>query len=106
MDAELRGLALLARRWGTSPDQLRHQLTDAQFRAYLGVEADSQSNEWMVQAMGTAAAIAQTLGGKQTKALRQFHQAITSRGTAASAKDSSEMSRLRGRIKSVMGVGK
>lgn len=73
------------------------------------MERDALGEERVVAAYGTAAAIAQAIGGKKTKALEKFARAVQrqagNRGGQATAGDSADMSVLRARIKQGMAEG-
>jgi hypothetical protein len=71
------GLAFLARRWGSTPYRLRHQLTYPEFSTYLLAERHAYGEEATIAAYGTAAAIADVFGGKKSKALKKFSTVLT-----------------------------
>ena len=68
------------------------------------LEGEAQRGEMTLAASGTLAAIAQAFGGKSNHAMAAFRRSLG--GGGAGANDSSEMSRLRGKIKHLVDVGK
>ncbi|MGB5810115.1 MAG: hypothetical protein WBG86_06265 [Polyangiales bacterium] len=71
----------MARRWGTTPHELRRTLTYDQLGGYIRIERFAIADEGVLTAYGTAAAIGQALGGKKSKALKSFAEALRPKGS-------------------------
>lgn len=74
--AELAGLALLARRWGSTVEAIRDTLSDEQFNAYLSIEVEALEEERALSAIGVHAAIAQLLAAKGNDPLKRYLAAL------------------------------
>lgn len=86
-------------------------MTYDQFTAYIRIERSALGEESVMVAYGTAAAIAEVMGGKKTKALRKFANAVTPYyedevDPVPSHGDSADMGLLRRRIRAEMAAGR
>jgi hypothetical protein len=98
---------LLARRWGSTPERLVHELTDEQFNAALEIEVKAQGQGFAITAMGVQAAVADLLASKgKAKAMKAYLKSIGADGSESGANThSAEGAKLAGRISALLKRG-